>query len=171
MEKIIEILGSIGFDWRVALANLVNFAIVFYLLNRFVLRGLKKVLADRKVSIEKGLEDARKAETVLLMAKQKEDEIIRDAAERANALIIKASQKGDELIKHAEKKGHENSVEIVNKAEIEIARKMKKAEKDAESIAANLVVEGVKKMLLEGVNVATNKEFIGKIIAKEKVVV
>jgi F-type H+-transporting ATPase subunit b len=171
MEKIIEILGSIGFDWRVALANLVNFAIVFYLLNRFVLKGIKKTLAERKANIEKGLEDSKKAETALIMAKQKEDEIVREAAEKANSIVINASHKGDELIKNAEKKGLENGADMIKKAEQEIERKMKKAEKEAESIAAELVLEGVKKMLIEEVDGGKNKEFIAKVVKKEKVIV
>lgn len=166
-----DILGSIGFDWKVALANLVNFAIVFYLLNRFVLSKLKLVLKERKQKIDQGLEDAKKAEAALFMAGQKETEIIGNAHEKANLLIIEASHKGNDLIKQAEKKGLVSGDELVRKAELDIERKMKKAMKESEMIAASLIVSGVKKMLIEQVDGDKNQEFIEKIVTKEKITI
>ena len=70
MEILNEAALNIGFDWRMALAQLVNFLIIFYLLKRFVWGSIKKTLAERKAKIDKGLEDAEAAEGLQLKAEQ-----------------------------------------------------------------------------------------------------
>jgi F0F1-type ATP synthase membrane subunit b/b' len=56
-----EILGKIGFDWQVALANLVNFLIIVFLLKKFAFKPIAKIIQDRQNKINEGLENAKKA--------------------------------------------------------------------------------------------------------------
>jgi F0F1-type ATP synthase membrane subunit b/b' len=41
---ILGILGKIGFDWQVALANLVNFLIIFWILKKFAFKPVREIL-------------------------------------------------------------------------------------------------------------------------------
>ena len=65
----LEILGNIGFDWPVALANLVNFLIIFFLLHKFVFKPLGKTVEKRKRDIADGLAAADKNQQLLLDTK------------------------------------------------------------------------------------------------------
>ena len=61
-----EILSKIGFDYRVALANLVNFLIVLWVLQKFAFPKIQIVLAERQAKIRKGLADAEAAKQAKL---------------------------------------------------------------------------------------------------------
>ncbi|MBU4369492.1 ATP synthase F0 subunit B, partial [Patescibacteria group bacterium] len=55
-----RILGNLGFDWRMALANLVNFLIIFFVLKKYAFKPIKEKLEEREKKIKTGLEDAEK---------------------------------------------------------------------------------------------------------------
>lgn len=171
MEKILEVLGSIGFDWRVALANFANFLIVFYLLNRFVFSKIRKTLGERKAAIEKGFDDAKKAEAALLMAEEQERAIVQRAALKANEIVAKANHRGNQLIKTAEEKGRKEGDGLIRKAQVDIEKKKREAEKQIEENAAQLVVSGMHKLLIKEVQGAKNEEFIGRMLKKAKTLV
>ena len=40
---LIEILSKVGFDWRMALSNLVSFLIVFFILKKYALEQINKI--------------------------------------------------------------------------------------------------------------------------------
>lgn len=62
MIDISVILGKLGFDWQVALANLINFLLVFFVLKQFVFAPIQNILQERKKKIEEGIHKANEAE-------------------------------------------------------------------------------------------------------------
>jgi hypothetical protein len=64
------ILANLGFDWRVALANLVNFLVIILILKYFAFKPIAKIINEREDKIKKGIEDAERAATEFQMAKQ-----------------------------------------------------------------------------------------------------
>ena len=79
MHKILTILGSVGFNWHVALANFFNFLIILFLLNTFFFKKIGRTIGDRHKIIEKGLSNARDAERSLAEAEAKRDTLMREA--------------------------------------------------------------------------------------------
>jgi F-type H+-transporting ATPase subunit b len=53
-----SVLGTLGIDWKLFLAQLVNFSIVLYVFWRWVVKPLGKTLTDRQHRIESGLKNA-----------------------------------------------------------------------------------------------------------------
>lgn len=45
-------LGKLGFDWQVAIANLINFLIIYFLLKKFVFDKLADAILERKTKAE-----------------------------------------------------------------------------------------------------------------------
>ena len=86
------ILANLGFDWRVALANLANFLIIVWILKRFAFKPIEKAIKNREDKIRKGVEDAERAATEFQMAKQTCDKTIEEAKYEANKII--ASSQG-----------------------------------------------------------------------------
>lgn len=121
MDKILDILGSVGFNWHVALANFINFLIILFILNKFFFGSLKKTLDERKNIVEKGLSQASDAEKALKEAEDKKKEIIHEAKKESHAIISEAQVQGEKL-----------SESLRVEAEAEIASKMNNlAEKEA----------------------------------------
>jgi F-type H+-transporting ATPase subunit b len=167
MEQIIEILGSIGFDWRVALANLVNFLIVFYLLNKFVLSAVRKTLAERKARIEQGIEDARNAEAALIDAQAREEEIVAQATLSANEIVSEAHTTKDGIVARAKHEAADAASAVLRKADEEIERKRLELERDIEKQTADLVVDGVRKMFADNLDDAGNEALITRMTSRK----
>lgn len=165
MNEVLEILGSIGFDWRVALANLVNFLIVFYLLNRFVLSSVRKTLAERKARIERGIADAEAAEAALVNARSAENEITAEATRKAHESLAEAQVKRQAIIDAAAAEGAHAGAEALKRAEDDIERKRRELERDIEAHAADTVIAGVRSVLAAELDTATNADFITRITA------
>jgi len=114
MVNILDILGRIGFDWQVAVANTVNFLIVFFLLYKFLFPSIKKMIEARQKEIANGLAKAKEADIRL----REVDEINKNATK-------KAKHEASEIIGVAKKKAVVLDEELQEKME-----KKKKAADD-----------------------------------------
>jgi F-type H+-transporting ATPase subunit b len=162
----LEILGKIGFDWQVALVNLLNFLVIFWLLKRFFWKGIKKSISERKAKITQGLEDAKRASTDRQMAEKLREENVSEAKQEANTIVASANSKGKDIVEEAKNKaGDERSI-ILKKAEVDAEQAHKKMQSDFKSEAAELVVAATESLLKEGMDKVKNEELIKKTIEK-----
>lgn len=98
MNKILNILGSVGFNWHVALANFVNFLIILFLLNKFFFKKLGKTITERHDIIERGLNQARDAEHALMRAEEEKNAIIQDAHKEKGAILLRGETLAEERV-------------------------------------------------------------------------
>lgn len=101
------LIGTFHIDWKLMVAQIVNFSIVFGVLFWFVIRPLSKTLKDRKIVIEQSLLDAQKNALLLKEAETAHDEEVSKGRAEAHELILEikntADEKRTELIAEAEK--------------------------------------------------------------------
>ena len=166
MQSILEILGKVGFDWQVALANLVNFLIIFFILKHFAFKPVKKILKARQDKINQGLLMAQEAQVRLKevdqIAKSKLKEadanalaIVGKAKERAVALDgdlnLQLEEKRKELMRRIEQE-YENSKELsrqkIFKESVDLVREfiVKTVELKPESIDNALIAKAISKV-------------------------
>jgi len=162
-----EIAKGVGFDWQIALANLVNFLIIFWLLRKFAFGPIKKVIDERREKIDKGLVDAETARGQLLSAEQQSEEILKEARLGANEIMGEAKERSDDMIREAKKNAEESADEIILSAKKKASMEIEQAEKELEKKTADLIAAGVEKILSEEVDVegdrARVKQSLGKI--------
>ena len=165
MSEILNILGSVGFNWHVALANFVNFLIILFLLNKFFFGKLGKVITQRQEVIERGLSHASDAEKAL-----------READNEKKAILANAHNEGLKLVDSAKDHAVALASSIVKEAETEANRKMallkEKEEKlgdDVEKMfslaAPEIVARLFAKTLQKEMSAAENDALIARIKA------
>lgn len=164
MQNIFEILGKIGFDWQVALANLVNFLVIFFILKRFAFKPIKKIIQERQNKINQGLENAQKAESDLMMADVKRDEIVKHAENNASLIIAEAAKHGEEVMDRAEKKAQQEAIKIMAQAAKTNEQEFQKMQKELKEKSINLVLRSTEKLLMEKMNDDKNEEYIKKLL-------
>lgn len=107
MENLLNILGKVGFDWQVALANLFNFLIIFFILKKFAFGPIGKLIKERQDAISKGLSDADKNKKLLDNTQKEYEKVLLAARSEANQLIVDAKKdaqdKKDQLLEQARK--------------------------------------------------------------------
>ncbi len=99
MNQILDILTSLGFNAHVALANFVNFLILFFILKKFVFGKLDNVIRERTNTIERGIENEKKTSAELSLAKEKKLQILKEAEQKAGEILDTAIAKGEEAAK------------------------------------------------------------------------
>src|SRR3989344_347248 len=123
-----ELLKAFGVDYKIFIAQLMNFAILFFVLYRFGYKPIFKFLENRKNKIQEGVEMAEEAKIKLEKAQEEKRAIIIEAKKEATKIMAKAdelAQKKNEeadLIAFAlekileEKVGTEKDKELIKKA-------------------------------------------------------
>ncbi len=107
-----EILNQFGINPILLLAQVVNFAILLFLLKKLLYKPILKVLEERKRKIEESLKNAeeiekrlnaiadREAEVLLKLAKEGE-KMIKQAGDQVTLIIEEARLKAEGIINHA----------------------------------------------------------------------
>ncbi len=86
---------GLGINPIYLLSQIVNFAILAFLLYRFAFNPVLNALDQRRERIEKGLEDARLAEEARANAESERQQILDEARAEAQVIVTEASQRGE----------------------------------------------------------------------------
>lgn len=152
MENLLNILGKVGFDWQVALANLFNFLIIFFILKKFAFGPIGKLIKERQDSITKGLLDAEKNKKLLENTEKEYEKVILSARNEANQIIVDAKNdaqaKKDKLMEDAKKEVSVILESGKKNLEIEKVKMLSEARKEI----VDLVMQVSEKVLNEKVD-------------------
>lgn len=161
----LDILAKVGFDWQVALANFINFVIIFFVLKKFAFGPINKLIKERQEKIALGIENAKKAETELLMAEETGKEKISQAKNEANTIIGDAQKKGDEIVSLSQEEALIVKSSIIKDGEKQIAQKKESMTKELETETANILIDGIEKILKESLTKEQQESYIKKALA------
>jgi F-type H+-transporting ATPase subunit b len=114
------ILTKIGFDLEVALANFVNFLIIFLLFKIFLFKPIQDLIDKRKAEIKSGLEKANQAEISLTSAKEETENLIKEARLKANNILVEAQNHANEINEKAVSEGKSTVSQMKERAEKDI---------------------------------------------------
>ena len=132
-----SLLDAFGIDWKLLIAQGVNFAFLLLVLWHFLYKPVMKTLDERATRIAKGVEDAQRAEEKLAGADTAATEIVskadvqaaellssaRDAAGTERARLVKdAEARAAAIASDAEARAKEASAKMLRDSEKEIAR-------------------------------------------------
>ncbi len=156
----LDILGNIGFDWRVALANIVNFLVIFFILKKFAFGPIRKMLSEREGKIREGVENATRAQTALTMAGEEHKRIVAGADREANDIIAKASVNGEGIIESAKDRAQTEAESILEKTRVKLDRERKEMERAVNEKIADVVLMGVEKVLREEIDQERGEKII-----------
>lgn len=124
-----NLLKDFGINPLLLVAQIVNFAIIIFVLQKFAYKPILSMLKKRKDAIEKGLKQAEESRLLLEQAEQKQEQIIRRASEQAAKMIKAAKTHSQEISLDIEKRAKEQSEKILADAKEQIALETKMAEK------------------------------------------
>ncbi len=136
-----SIISTFHIDWKIIIAQAINFAVVFVVLYIFALKPLAKLMAERSEKIAKGIDDAKTNAALLLKAQAEYDTALQKARAEAN-----------KIFEEGKKEAEENKVKMLEDAKNQVYAMM-------ESGKSMLQVEKVK-MVADA-----KKEIVGLIIA------
>jgi F-type H+-transporting ATPase subunit b len=143
-------LGKFGLDPVLLAAQVVNFLIIAWILNRFLIRPLMANMKARREKIAQGLEDADKARKALEDAAKERDKVLQDASAEAFRLLQNARDEAERLRAAALERAGADAERLIQEARGVMALERQDMEKAVQSLSLELsgkilenVVEGL----------------------------
>ena len=127
MESFIE---TFHIDWKILIAQVINFGVIFLVLYLFALKPIKKIMTERTATIEKGINDAKHNAEIIASTKKEYEEV-----------IAKAKGEAHELFQEGKKEAEAKKVEMLAKAQSEVEAMVESGKKNLENEKAKMVEE------------------------------
>ena len=128
------LLQDLGVDGPKLIAQLINFAIVLFVLWRFAYKPVFEMLETRRKTIAESMDNAEKIKTELTETQAERDKVLAEANQKAQEMITDAKEAAKQV-------GEAEGQKAVKQAE-EIIRKAREAtEADRDSMMAELKAE------------------------------
>ena len=90
-----EALQKLGIDWKLLIAQIINFVILLWLLKRFAYKPIVDLLEKRKKEIAESTENADRIKKELEQTQTKSQQIIKNAEIEAAEIVKKAREGAD----------------------------------------------------------------------------
>lgn len=161
---LLEILAKVGFDWRMAVMNLINFLVIFYILKKFLFVPITKKMAEREVMIKEGVENASKSKSELQMAEQKARELIDAAKQESNKILQTSHEEARTVAEQIQKKARHEIEMLVAQAKKNIELEKQEMRDELRRETVELVVLAVEKILGEQLDQKGDAKFIQDIL-------
>ena len=161
MESLIT---TFHIDWRLFLAQVINFTIVFSVLYWFAFKPLAKIMAERSNKIAQGLDDAKKAEVKLEETKAEFNKALAEAKKQANLILEKADSQAEAKKAEMVVRAKEEIGQIINQEKQKMQAEKAATLKEIKKEVADLVAASVEKVLGEKVDLKKDKEIIKKLV-------
>ena len=159
-----ELLHKLGIDWRLIIAQMVNFFILLGLLYKFLYKPLIKMLEDRRVRVEKSIEQAKQIEENMARTTRERQEEIAKARVESGRIVeeakLAATAHRNKLIVEAQAEAEK----IVKQAQTALITEKTAMLTEAKAELADLVVATTEKVLRGAMTDAINKQYIEKVV-------
>lgn len=141
-----ELLAVFGVNWKLLLAQGINFALLLSILTYFLYKPILKMIDERREKIAEGVRTAEDAKNQLALAKTQSDKIVGDASKEAESLAkaarARAEERGAEIVKSAEAQAQGVLSDATQRAEEAKRQAIKESEKEI-TRAAMLAAEKI----------------------------
>lgn len=145
-----ELLTKLGIDWKLLIAQMVNFLIVLGVLYRFAYKPILKFLDDRKNRIEQSVIEAKRIEEELKNLAHKQEQVERDSKKQAQEIImaaeVEAEAKRQEVIAKMKAEAQQTLEEAKQRFEAEKEDAMRKLQQDAARFVTQALIKVVGKL-------------------------
>ena len=144
-----SIISTFHIDWKIIIAQAVNFGVVFVVLYIFALKPLSKLMADRSEKIKRGIDDAKVNAEILKKTELQSEEI-----------LAKARKEADRIFQEGKKETEAHKMKMMEETKAQVAlvmengKKMMEAEKvkmvgEAKNELASLALLAAQKIMTE----------------------
>ncbi len=159
-----ELLTKLGIDWKLLVAQIINFLILLFVLYKFAYGPILAILEKRQKKIEKGLKDAEVAGKKLEESEEKQKEILKKARTEAKDIVDKAHKQAEKSKSEIAAEAKGQAEKIIAGAKIEIEQEKQKTIAEIKAEIGGLVVAATEKVIEEKIDEKKDKELIERAI-------
>ncbi|MCY6369819.1 F0F1 ATP synthase subunit B [Clostridium ganghwense] len=148
------------------LYTIINFMILYFILNRFLFKPVNKTIDSRKNEIQSNIKQAEEDRKQAEFLKNENENKIKESKAQGKKLVedykVKAEKVSQEIIGEA----HVEAEKIIERATKEIKRQKEKVEDEIKDNTINLAIQLASKALEESIDEEKHRQLIEDFIAK-----
>ncbi len=163
-----ELIKTFHIDWTLMLAQLINFAIVFFVIYRFALKPLTKVMAERGKVIAQSLDQAKVIERTMKETAEETKRQLAASKKEAAEILAEARQQAELKRSAIVKETEAKTQQIVAEAKQQIQVEKDKLIADAREEMIELVVTASAKLLQQKIDTHKDRTFISEQVTSLK---
>lgn len=142
-----ELLTKLGIDWRLLIAQLLNFAVLMFLLHRFLYKPILAILEKRRKQLEENDQRTKELELRMEDSQRMFADKMRESQASASQIISEAEKTArlmrDEILRNAKAESDRFLAEARRQADSERVRMLADIKQEGQAI----VMEAVRKVL------------------------
>lgn len=159
-----EILNTFGIQPILLAAQVVNFAILLLILNKFLYKPVLKMLKTRQDTIAKSLKNAEEIEKRLQKTEEEREKKLEIAALESKKMIDEATQASAGIIAEAHTKASADMDKVLEQAKETIKLEKEKMQQEIRAELADLVVLGIEKVAGKVLTEKDQKEIVERTV-------
>lgn len=144
-----ELLTNLGIDWRLFIAQVVNFIILLVLLQRFLYKPLVTMLDTREARLKKGLDLTDTMEVKAQRMEEERAEVVRAARSEAERIVGTALADAETSRMQMITQSREEAARIVAEGKTILLEQQRLVVEAAKKEIATLVVDATRKVMGE----------------------
>lgn len=142
-----ELIDKLGIDWKLILAQIVNFGIVLFILYKFAYKPVLAMLDKRRHMIEKSVNDAKKSEEMLKEIEDMKDRALANVKEKTAEMMDQAAKEAARMKQEVLAEAAMEAKKTSDKAKAEIEAQKNAMVKEAKTEITKIVVFATAKIL------------------------
>ncbi|HNY36189.1 MAG TPA: F0F1 ATP synthase subunit B [Candidatus Pacearchaeota archaeon] len=162
-------MSSVEIDWKILVGQIVNFAILFFILKAFIYKPFLNLLKTRREKIEEGINKSVEADKELSKIGEMKVDLERINEEEKKKVLIRADEEAKKRLEEANKKAEEERSAILAKAQKD-AEVLKESEKE---VTKKKTIENAfslaEKLLKENIDEKKGKQIAEDFLSKLKI--
>jgi len=144
--------------------ELVAFLIVVFVIGRYILPPINKVMSERQATIHQALLDAEEAKQRQAEAEEEYKRIVNEARVQARSVVEEANKMAEQSRVERRQQAEAEYERIVNSASAEVEAQTRRAQEELRAQTAELAIAVAEKVLGEGIDRSAQTSFIDRTI-------
>ena len=153
-------IGTLGLNWKLFLAQLINFGVVIFILWKWVMKPVVGALEARRARVEESVKKAEQVDKRAAEMRIYEESVKRKAHLEADALVNSALTAAEKLKTETAASARAESAKIIADAKATIQAEKEKALIEVREEVANLAVVAAEKILRAKLDEKSDRELI-----------
>ena len=146
------------------IVELVAFLIVVFILGRYILPPINKIMDERQATIRQALADAEEAKRRAAEAEEEYKRIVGEARTQARSVVEEANRMAEQSRTERRQQAEAEYERIVASAGAEVEAQTRRAQEELRQQAADLAIAVAEKVLGEGIDRNAQAGFINRTI-------
>lgn len=142
-----ELLNTLGVNWKMLIAQLVNFGILIVVLSYFVYRPVLRLIDERRERVRKSMEDTKAIENQRREIEQFKNEQMRKVDMETSSFLDTAKKQAESVKKEILASAQKEADQLLEKAKHQLEEERTKLVAEVQSSMATVVVKLSQKIL------------------------